>query len=57
MNYQHLYQSSFQPQALSRLRGLAIDLMSQFEQFSPRLVGSALAGTAGNHSEIIIHLF
>lgn len=57
INYQNLYQSSFQPQALSKLRGLAIDIMSQFEQFSPRLMGSVLAGTAWAHSEIIIHLF
>jgi hypothetical protein len=57
INYLHLYQSSFQPQALSKLRGLAIDIMIQFERFNPRLVGSVLAGTAGNLSEIIIHLF
>jgi hypothetical protein len=57
INYQNLYQSSFQPQALSKLRGLAIEIMNQFEHFSPRLVGSVLTGTAGNHSEIIIHLF
>lgn len=57
INYQNLYQSSFQPQTLFKLRGLAIDIMIQFECFNPRLVGSVLAGTAGNHSEIIIHLF
>ena len=57
ITYQNLYQSSFQPQALFNLRGLAIDIMSQFERFNPRLVGPVLAGTASNHSEIIVHLF
>ena len=31
--------------------------MNQFECFNPRLVGPVLAGTAGNHSEVIVHLF
>jgi hypothetical protein len=57
ITYQNLYQSSFQPQTLFKLRGLAVDIMSQFERFNPRLVGPVLAGTAGNHSEIIIHVF
>ena len=57
ISYQNLYQSSFQPQALCNLRGLAIDIMCQFERFSPRLVGPVLAGTASNHSEITVHLF
>ena len=57
ITYQNLYQSSFQPQTLCNLRGLAIDIMGQFERFSPRLVGPVLAGTASHHSEIIVHLF
>lgn len=57
ITYQNLYQSSFQPQTLFKLRELALDIMNQFECFNPRLVGPVLAGTAGNHSEVIVHLF
>jgi len=57
ITYQNLYQSSFQPQALLKLRNLSVNIMTQFECFNPRLVGPVLAGTASNHSEIIIHLF
>ena len=57
ITYQNLYQSSFQPQALCNLRGLAIDIMGQFKRFNPRLVGPVLAGTASHHSEIIVHRF
>lgn len=57
ITYQNLYQSSSQPQTLFKLRELALDIMNQFECFNPRLVGPVLAGTAGNHSEVIVHLF
>lgn len=55
--YQNLYQSTIQPRVLFKLRVLAVDIMNQFICFNPRLVGSVLAGTASNHSKIVIHLF
>lgn len=57
ISYQHLFQNSFQPEELFKLRMTAIDVMNLFEHFTPRLVGSVLAGTARYQSEIIIHLF
>jgi hypothetical protein len=57
INYQNLYQNSFQPEELFKLRTTAIDVMTLFEHFSPRLVGPVLAGTAGGQSEIFVHLF
>jgi len=57
ISYQNLYQNSFQPEELFKLRMTAIDVMNLFEHFTPRLVGSVLAGTAGYQSEIVIHLF
>jgi hypothetical protein len=57
ISYQNLFQNSFQPEELFKLRTTAIDVMNLFEKFSPRLAGSVLAGTAGSQSEIIVHLF
>ena len=57
VSYQNLFQNACQPQALYKLRLKAVEIMNLFESFNPRLVGSVLAGTAGSHSEIIVHLF
>ncbi len=57
ISYQNLFQNSFQPEELFKLRTTAIDVMNLFEKFDPRLAGSVLAGTAGKQSEIIVHLF
>ncbi|MCH8845417.1 MAG: hypothetical protein IIC11_01605 [Proteobacteria bacterium] len=57
VTYQNLFLNACQPQALFNLRCKAVDIMNLFERFNPRLAGSVLAGTAGNHSEIIVHLF
>jgi hypothetical protein len=57
ITYQNLFQGSFQPDELFKLRATAVDVMSLFEHFDPRLAGSVLAGTAGCQSEIIVHLF
>jgi len=43
--------------ALRRLREAALDAMDFFREFRPRLVGSVLAGTATEHSDINLHLF
>ena len=57
ISYQNLFQNSFQPEELFKLRTTAIDVMNLFDKFDPRLAGPVLAGTAGSQSEIIVHLF
>jgi len=42
---------------LRRLRGTALAAMQFFADYRPRLVGSVLAGTATEHSDINLHLF
>ena len=46
ISYQNLFQNSFQPEELFKLRRTAIDVMNLFEKFDPRLAGPVLAGTA-----------
>lgn len=55
------YQAIFRPQQqaneLTALRKTAIDIMNLLHDFSPRLVGPVLRGSANHHSAINIHLF
>lgn len=55
--YQRLFQSATQPQRLRQLRERAREAMEFFAPFNCRLVGSVLSGTAGEHSDINLHLF
>jgi hypothetical protein len=55
--YQQLFQKQDQPLQLRQLRIVALDAMRFFERFDPRLTGSVLSGTAGEHSDINLHLF
>ena len=55
--YQSLYQAEEQPIILRNLRTIAVRAMERFAQFNPYLVGSVLTGTAGEHSDINLHLF
>ena len=55
--YQRLFKAASQPQWLKQLRAAARHFMGVFEAFQPRLVGSVLSGTAGEHSDINLHLF
>ena len=55
--YQRLFQEQDQPQRLRELRAAALNAMQFFERFDPRLTGSVLSGTAGEHSDINLHLF
>jgi hypothetical protein len=55
--YQRLFEADRQPQAVARLRRVAVEVMAGFEDFRPRLVGPVLAGTAGTHSRVTLHLF
>ena len=56
MEYQTLFQQE-QPASLNKMRRTALDAMQFFNAFEPVLTGSVLTGTAGPHSEIILHLF
>ena len=55
--YNELFFGESQPARLLHLRQLAMELMDEFAQFSPYLVGAVLNGTAGDHSDLHLHLF
>lgn len=55
--YLRLFKENTQPQHLQHLRKTAHRVMSFFHDFSPRLVGSVVNGSANEHSDINIHLF
>ena len=55
--HQSLYQAEEQPIILRGLREIAVCAMERFSRFNPYLVGSVLTGTAGEHSDINLHLF
>ena len=56
-SYHRLFHASEQAGHLAELRTSATRAMHFLEEFSPRLVGSVLSGTAGPHSDINLHLF
>lgn len=55
--YQELFQGDTQPQRLLQLRQLAAEIMQELAQFNPWLVGAVFNGTAGEHSDIYLHLY
>lgn len=55
--YQRLFQSETQPRKLRELREAARQAMLLFREFEPRLVGPVLAGNAGEHAVVQLHLF
>lgn len=55
--YQQLYFGADHDAHLCRLRTLALDAMEAMREFSPRLVGPVLSGSADQHSPIVLHLF
>lgn len=55
--YNALFFGESQPARLLYLRQLALELMTELAQFSPYLVGAVLNGTAGDHSDLHLHLF
>ncbi len=55
--YQALFLGDVQPERLRQLRRLALELMERLAEFSPYLTGAVLNGTAGEHSDIHLHLF
>ncbi len=55
--YNSLFFADTQPARLAHLRQLALRIMEQLAQFQPFLTGAVLNGTAGEHSDIHLHLF
>lgn len=55
--HQGLYGGTAHSANLERLRAIAVQAMYYLESYSPRLVGSVLDGTAGEHSRISLHIF
>lgn len=55
--YQRLFRSTDQPRTLQRLREVACEAMHFFQEFSPRLVGPVLSGTADNNTKITLHVY
>jgi hypothetical protein len=55
--YQALFFADTQPQRLLQLRKLALKLMQNLASFNPYIVGAVLNGTAGEHSDIYLHLY
>ncbi len=56
-HYQRLYGGQEHANNLERLRLVAVSIMNSLHDFSPRLVGPVLDGTAGKHSRIAMHVF
>ncbi|WP_211451917.1 hypothetical protein [Collimonas antrihumi] len=55
--YNELFFADTQPARLLHLRRIAAEIMGELTQFKPYLTGAVLNGTAGEHSDIYIHLF
>jgi hypothetical protein len=55
--YHRLYRPDIQRQHIARLRTLALEAMRFLKDFSPRLVGGVLEGSAGEFSPVTLHLF
>jgi len=57
MEYQRLFHSDKHPRHLKQLRETAVKAMRMLEPFQPRLVGSVQRGSAGEHSDVNLHVF
>ncbi len=55
--YHHIFRFQHQPGFIRCLRRIALEVMTFLEDFSPRLTGAVLAGTAGEHQPIQLQLF
>src|SRR3546814_13348617 len=54
---QQLFAGDAHARHLRHLREAACDAMGFFSRFDPRLVGTVLDGSAGQHSAVCLHLF
>jgi len=57
LEHQRLFHSDSQPQRLKELRQTAVKAMQLLKPYEPKLVGSVQRGTAGEHSDVNLHLF
>lgn len=57
IEHQRLFHGDTQPARLRVLRLEAVKAMEFFRDFEPKLVGPVLNGTAGEHSDVQLHLF
>ena len=57
LDYQRLFKSDSQPVVLQTLRTTALKAMRSLKEFSPKLAGPVLSGTADEFSRISLHLF
>lgn len=55
--HQTLYGGADHDRKLHQLRQTAVDAMRFLQDFSPRLVGPVLTGTAHRHSRVALHVF
>ena len=55
--YQSLFHGENQQHHVDRLRRTALEAMQFLDEFDPRLVGSVLDGTAGQHTPVQLHIF
>ncbi|MEX0729572.1 MAG: hypothetical protein WED00_03375 [Aquisalimonadaceae bacterium] len=55
--YQRLFRGGSHVSQLRKLRQTALQAMTFFARFRPRLVGSVLDGTAGDWSDVNLHVF
>lgn len=55
--YQELFGGLARRERLADLLATAVDAMEFFERFRPRLVGALLDGTAGEYSDVHLHVF
>ncbi len=55
--YQRLFGGASHAQALAAQRRAALTAMRYLSEFTPRLVGPVLSGTATPHTEVQLHLF
>jgi hypothetical protein len=55
--YNAIFFADTQPARLMKLRRLALRVMEELAEFNPLLTGAVLNGTAGEHSDIHLHLY
>jgi hypothetical protein len=55
--YQRLFEGESHGESLYAQRLVALEAMRQLREFSPRLVGAVLSGTATEHSDVQLHVF
>lgn len=57
INYQALFRGPEHASNLAKMRHTALRAMRLLKRYQPCLVGPVLSGTAGPHSEILLHLY